>query len=347
MFRILLVAMVLLSSGLSKNWEYQDKYLSSTCFVHGWISGDNYKEFADRNKIDRAKFFEFPGLFYGNEIKKYEIKAFGGEIFLRKNINECLIDKKPDSWLKVGEDYEVLLNILEFIPTKYCNKLAPNINSKCEKLAYIHIKEDTGGSLRPDYYVISGQFKMNGQRYIMPLAEFYSEAEGYDFIKKLMKNESKKKDLVTSGENILLETSHIIEQDKLILTVRSKNLVENGKGGISISFPQFSDTKRVIKKEKIGFDDVALYKKGKKIWNREIRKTVKNPYLLTEGWSNKWRAGEEKIIKLTIDTKNLDNLEVHVRSNVINGKKEYVNPTNSTFYNKQGYYDKILDLSLR
>lgn len=337
MFRILLVAMVLLSSGLSMlsanningDWNSVSFYESSNCGKTGDFDYDKIKL-----KI------EYPFVVINDLMNKksYKYKIIDEKKTLYSKINK--VEDPRMVWGSCGGDLKIPFyeNYTSYqlktmsnnekkyiIMVKSCNEI-----NKCN-LA-LGLWNNIDFDLNESY---------DDKKEKLP----YLMMDGYLFNK--ISSESKKKDLVTSGENILLETSHIIEQDKLILTVKSKNLVENGKGGISISFPQFSDTKRVIKKEKIGFDDVALYKKGKKIWNREIRKTVKNPYLLTEGWSNKWRAGEEKIIKLTIDTKNLDNLEVHVRSNVINGKKEYVNPTNSTFYNKQGYYDKILDLSLR
>lgn len=149
-----------------------------------------------------------------------------------------------------------------------------------------------------------------------------------------------------NANSIELKSDYYIEGNKVNLTISAKNLVANGKGGISISFPQFETKNRIIKNESIGFKEVQSYEKGKKIWNREIKKAVRSTYLLSEGWTKNWRLNEDKIIKLIVNAEGLSHLKVHVRTNVLVNKEEYVNPVSSDFYNQQGYYDKVINIKL-
>lgn len=326
----------------SEVWDYQGKSLTFGCFTFQDDFVESYPDYYQSqfriNKSNESDFLSNPGNYFEGNINWYKRKAYTDSTYgyglSVVNVKECL-SKKQDSF----DDYQVRA----LLSKDTCKKLAPNLDATCKKAAYLAVMNRYGGSGNRGFMYVYGEFEKNGETFIVPLKKF----EHYKDADKFVKNENKKRELVTTNDNIDLKTSHEIVGNKLILTVKSKNLVDNGKGGISISFPQFQSTKRIIKSEKIGFDNVNLYKKGTKIWNREIRKTVRSSYLLSEGWTNKWRANEEKIIKLVVDISNLDKLVVHVRSNIINGKKEYVNPVDSTYYNQQGYYDKILNISLR
>ena len=335
---------VFLNAKENETWLYKGNSLSFGCFTFQDDFVESYPDYYQTqfrlNKAYEDDFTSNPGKYFEGNINWYKKQAYGRDIesygygLAAVNLKECLT-KKQDFL----EDYQVR----EWLSKDTCKKLAPNLDATCKKAAYVVVMNKYGGSGNRAFMYVYGEFDKDGETFIVPLKKFnhYKDAD------RFVKNENKKRDLVSSNDSIDLKTSHEIVGNKLILTVKSKNLVDNGKGGISISFPQFQTTKRIIKSEKIGFDNVNLYKKGTKIWNREIRKTVRSSYLLSEGWTNKWRANEEKIIKLVVDISNLDKLVVHVRSNIINGKKEYVNPVDSTYYNQQGYYDKILNISLR
>ncbi len=341
-FTILLMLVSLLNATENQTWEHKGKSLSYGCFTFQDDFVESYPEYYQTkfriNKSVEDAFTQNPGKYFEGNIKWYKGEAYNGTTYGYGlsiiNVKECLTQKQ-----NYFEAYQVRKNISK----ETCQKLAPNLDATCKKAAYLVVSNQYGGTANRGFMYIYGEFEKDGESYIVPLKKFnhYKDAQ------KFVASENKKRDLVNSNNKVDLKTSHEIVGNKLILTVKSTNLVDDGKGGISVSFPQFVTTSRVLKSEKIGFNKVNLYKKGTKIWNREIRKTVRSSYLLSEGWSNKWRANEEKIIKLEISIKNLDKLVVHVRTNIINGKKEYVNPVDSTYYNQQGYYDKILNISLR
>lgn len=70
-------------------------------------------------------------------------------------------------------------------------------------------------------------------------------------------------------EKTSLKIKYRVENEKVHLIVSSFSNKYSGKGGISISFPQFKNDKRIIKKESTGFDSLKSYPKGSNLWNGE------------------------------------------------------------------------------
>ena len=166
-------------------------------------------------------------------------------------------------------------------------------------------------------------------------------------IEKQKKEEQKKNSFKSQDlEKIGLEIKYTVENNIVRLIVASSSLEESGKGGISISFPQFLNDSKILEKKFTGFDEVKNYPKGSKLWNNDLKKSIKSSYLLIEGWHNSWNKKEIKEIHLTINAENLDNLEVRIRTNIIKNKNEFLNPSYG-YKNEQGYYDKIINIGIK
>lgn len=166
-------------------------------------------------------------------------------------------------------------------------------------------------------------------------------------IEKQKKEEQKKNSFKSQDlEKIGLEIKYTVENNIVNLIVSSSSLEESGKGGISISFPQFLNDSRILEKKFTGFDEVNNYPEGSKLWNNDLKKSIKSSYLLIEGWHNSWNKKEIKEINLTINAENLDNLEVHIRTNILKNKNEFLNPSYG-YKNEQGYYDKIINIGIK
>lgn len=347
----IVISFLIIVFSLALNVKAEVKWgeVSDNCFYTWPMEEGSIIAMAKKYKIkDWKDFHNNSGKYFGKNINNYE------NFEMTPNLQQCKLNKNMmvgNGFITKDEYTIVKAELLKDISTKYCNKLSPNLKENCEKLALFKITENSGGSWSPTYHIIYGIYSINNLEYLIPLKSFeegtseQNEEASLFYLKELQK-ENKKIEVIKDENSIDLQSEHEIIGDKVILTIKSKNLTSSGKGGISISFPQFDTTKRILKEEKIGFKDIGSYKKGTKIWNREIKKTVKSSYLLIEGWSKEWRENEEKIIKLTIDIKKLDKLIVNIRTNIVSGDKEYVNPVDSTFYNQQGYYDKVLNISL-
>ena len=112
----------------------------------------------------------------------------------------------------------------------------------------------------------------------------------------------------------------MIDENLLKLDIKyNTNLKVVTSGGISVSFPQFADSSRIIKNETKTFKDINYYDAGTEIWNGGLQKNVTSSYLLVEGWDENWKNKEEtKTISLIIDVNGLDTLEVYLRSGALN-----------------------------
>lgn len=328
-------------------WEHDGSVVSFGCFTFQDVFVESYPlYYQSKYKVSHRKiddFIENPGKYFSGSIKKYEsnpytsnINDYGNGVSI-VNINKCLINKNGFT-----NNYTVR----KYISKELCNKLAPNLNGTCKKAAYLGVNNLYGGTANRGFLYIYGQFEIKGKNYIIPLKRFNHYKDADRFIKS-DKLDSKNIKLENDHNVLPLEVNYEQSGNKLHLYVSSINLLGNAKGGISISIPEFSTTKRIIYKNSEGFKSIGAYKKGKKIWNRELKKTVRNKYLLLEGWSNNWKTNKQKQINVTLDISGLSSLNLHVRSNIIKNKIEYTNPTKSNFYNQQGYYDEVLSIDFK
>jgi hypothetical protein len=151
---------------------------------------------------------------------------------------------------------------------------------------------------------------------------------------------------VITNENFDLKVSYKIVNKKVELTVVAKNKSIYAGGGLSISFPQFKNDKRILHKKGEGFSSVKAFNSGSKVWNNKYKVAVISEYLMVEGWAKKWKKNELKKISLTINANELDKLRVFVRANIVNKKIEYSIPL-SGFLNKQSSYDEEILIPIK
>lgn len=133
---------------------------------------------------------------------------------------------------------------------------------------------------------------------------------------------------------------------KVYLQIKTKNLQDNGKGGVSVSFPEFKTNSRIIKSENVGFKSLKAYPKGSNLWNGRFKTTVKAKSLLVEGWATSWKKNEEKKINLEIDINKLSQIKINVRANLTSNKKEYVFPKSGVI-NEQSYASNPIIITLK
>lgn len=99
--------------------------------------------------------------------------------------------------------------------------------------------------------------------------------------------------------------------------VADMNVVSSG--GISVSFPQLKDGKRIKEHKTNSFEKINYYNANSEIWNGGLQKNIKSTYLLIEGWDENWKDVQtNKEFSLIIDVKDLDVLEINLRAGALN-----------------------------
>lgn len=121
-------------------------------------------------------------------------------------------------------------------------------------------------------------------------------------------------------------------------------------GGISVSFPQFTDAKRIIKNTTTSFEIINFYDAGSQIWNGSLEQNIVSSYLLAEGWDNNWMDGKDKELTLIIDVKDLETLEIYLRAGALNEKDALEKPSEivpqTGEFDQQNYPVEILEIPI-
>ena len=176
-------------------WQYEDRYLTTKCFVNEWISSDNFKEFYDRyspavmeayNPItsemsgkQKANFF-FQGI--GNYYIKYiplneKFEASWGKdmLSLTRSLDECATDKNFNLD-KTKDYYELATNkFLEEQDLKMRCLLMGSIivsKAKCLEVKTIKYTQVFPAMSPVSQVTVFGIYDFEGKKIILPL-KFY------------------------------------------------------------------------------------------------------------------------------------------------------------------------------
>ena len=143
----------------------------------------------------------------------------------------------------------------------------------------------------------------------------------------------------------------LLEGNLLELNIKySPDMKVVSSGGISVSFPQFTDAKRIVKNTTKSFEEINFYNAGSQIWNGGLEQNIVSSYLLAEGWDNNWADGKDKEITLIIDVKDLETLEIYLRAGALNEKDALEKPSEivplSGELDQQNYPVEILEIPI-
>ncbi|MBC8295861.1 MAG: hypothetical protein H8E55_08725 [Pelagibacterales bacterium] len=179
----------------SKLWKFDDNYLTAKCFVHEWMSSDNFEDYylkygpkvieaysgttQDMSGVQKYDFFfQRIGHYYKKYIplnETFEASWGGDKLTLTTFLADC--SKKKDFKIDYEKDfYEVVDN------DKYKDK---NLKTKCQLLSPRLVREPKcldiktirytqvffPGSMPPDsQYNIYGIYELDNEKIILPLA---------------------------------------------------------------------------------------------------------------------------------------------------------------------------------
>ncbi|KAB7883095.1 hypothetical protein [Poseidonibacter ostreae] len=122
------------------------------------------------------------------------------------------------------------------------------------------------------------------------------------------------------------QVSYKIVGDEAHVDIFIDNIYRSLKGGVSVSFPQFTNSRRILDTSSNKASTLKVYKKGSKLWNAKLKKVIRSSYLLIEGWQTSWRKHNMQSISLVIDMYKMDELVLNVRAVLVNGKKQLLLP---------------------
>ncbi len=208
-FSILGAKEEIIDSKMLIGWQPDGRLIPPQYFSTKWMSGDNYKDFADKFMIKNYRnFAKNPGLYFGKEITNFDpiISSWDAEIYLATSMKKCFQgalrfgrvenigfptitteDGSVETEICSSKDVctKFAYTILAEIPTDKCNKLAKHVEGECLTSYLISIGDYSGGTMGWNMsYNIYGLFSLrDDQRYLLPLKNFDKKNDAINYIK--------------------------------------------------------------------------------------------------------------------------------------------------------------------
>jgi len=149
---------------------------------------------------------------------------------------------------------------------------------------------------------------------------------------------------------------------KNILRVNFKyktGLKDVSSAGICVSFPQFAQASKVLRKDTKTFKQIDFYNKGDTVYSRMLSRNLIAKYLIIEAWDDSWSdINTQKEFSVDFDISDLDNtFEINLRGYSVAADKvnyelapNYGKPVfengHSLLHDQQGYSVKIANIDL-
>jgi len=144
-------------------WVVNGKTLHPDCFVTEWMSSDNFEVYEERFKIeDIERFRQFPGEFFGREIKEFGSLQIEGQfvthtsVSVVKPLGSCIPESfnfsAEDNRIYVVEDFgswklEQFYKLVAQITPVHCASLASNLEMPCVEAYEVEVGTFSGGSM--------------------------------------------------------------------------------------------------------------------------------------------------------------------------------------------------------
>ena len=144
-----------------------------------------------------------------------------------------------------------------------------------------------------------------------------------------------------------LQFDYQIKDNKIYIQTSVRNYFKKYyRGGITISFPQFTNKNRVKVINKYGFESVKKYSIYDKAYNNDVKENKYLDYLMVEGWSDNWGYKDKKVLKLVINSNNLDSLIINIRAVLRNSYKTLYIPNDGP-YDQQRFHSRKVIIKFR
>ena len=140
------------------------------------------------------------------------------------------------------------------------------------------------------------------------------------------------------GEDLTIYAYTIDVDTTELKVVNTSQKIKTHKNWLSLSFPNLELKKSSIQLLKNDFERFHVYEKGKKIFNKEVKKNIKAKYPLLEAEGEARKKENKKVLdfKMNIphDTKNI---QLYIRATYKDKKGTITSPNNNKHIGQQGY----------
>ncbi len=140
------------------------------------------------------------------------------------------------------------------------------------------------------------------------------------------------------GEDLTLY-AYTIDTDTIELKiVNTSKKIKTHKNWLSLSFPNLKLKKRNVQLLKSDFKRFYVYEKGRKIFNKELKKDIKAKYPLLEAEGEARKEEDKKVLDFKMNIpRDIKNIQLYIRATYKDKNETITSPNNNKNIGQQGY----------
>ena len=266
-------------------------------------------------------------------------------------LNKNMVENEPKDVTDIFEDVKLTVDLDASTAQNVKNLLDSKQNSNISFIDIDNNLKRFEAVLKEDGLYVNNQKVLEKNELAIPSEDnTFQEDVNNESIEN---NQNTSDDLTIKkvSQKSLTYTYKLLDDNLLELNIKySPSLKVVSSGGISVSFPQFTDSSKIIKNTTTSFNVINFYEAGSQIWNSNLQQNIASTYLLAEGWDSNWIDKKDKEITIIIDVKDLETLEIYLRAGALNEvdtseKLSEIVPQTGEI-DQQGYPVEILEIPI-
>lgn len=266
-------------------------------------------------------------------------------------LNKNMVENEPKDVTDIFEDVKLTVDLDASTAQNVKNLLDSKQNSNISFIDIDNNLKRFEAVLKEDGLYVNNQKVLEKNELAIPSEDnTFQEDVNNESIEN---NQNTSDDLTIKkvSQKSLTYTYKLLDDNLLELNIKySPSLKVVSSGGISVSFPQFTDSSKIIKNTTTSFNVINFYEAGSQIWNSNLQQNIASTYLLAEGWDSNWTDKKDKEITIIVDVKDLETLELYLRAGALNEvdtseKLSEIVPQTGEI-DQQGYPVEILEIPI-
>ena len=266
-------------------------------------------------------------------------------------LNKNMVENEPKNATDIFEDVKLTVDLDASTAQNVKNLLDSKQNSNISFIDIDNNLKRFEAVLKEDGLYVNNQKVLEKNELAIPSEDnTFQEDVNNESIEN---NQNTSDDLTIKkvSQKSLTYTYKLLDDNLLELNIKySPSLKVVSSGGISVSFPQFTDSSKIIKNTTTSFNVINFYEAGSQIWNSNLQQNIASTYLLAEGWDSNWIDKKDNEITIIIDVKDLETLEIYLRAGALNEvdtseKLSEIVPKTGEI-DQQGYPVEILEIPI-
>lgn len=266
-------------------------------------------------------------------------------------LNKNMVENEPKDVTDIFEDVKLTVDLDASTAQNVKNLLDSKQNSNISFIDIDNNLKRFEAVLKEDGLYVNNQKVLEKNELAIPSEDnTFQEDVNNESIEN---NQNTSDDLTIKkvSQKSLTYNYKLLDDNLLELNIKySPSLKVVSSGGISVSFPQFTDSSKIIKNTTTSFNVINFYEAGSQIWNSNLQQNIASTYLLAEGWDSNWIDKKDKEITIIVDVKDLETLELYLRAGALNEvdtseKLSEIVPQTGEI-DQQGYPVEILEIPI-